>query len=370
MKDTMISIASPVIGPEEIDAVNRVLQSGMLAQGPVVAAFEEAFAAYCGTKYAAAVNSGTAAIHAALHAAGVGAGDEVIAPPFTFMATLNPILMLGAIPKLVDIRADDYTIDPSLVEAAITPRTKAIVAVDLYGQPYDYTALQDIADRHHLALIEDACQSIGASYGDRRTGSLGRAACFSLYATKNIMSAEGGMVTTDDEAVVASVKRFRQHGMTASYEYVELGFNYRMTDILAAIGHEQLKKVDSFTADRRRNAAIFDEGLQGLPGLITPVVQPGRTHAYHQYTVRITSEAPLNRAELSEQLKAAGIGTGLYYPKPLHAYPHVQALGYKLGDFAVAEQAAAEVLSLPVHPMVSADDAGRIVAAVKAALHA
>lgn len=333
----------------------------MLAQGPKVAELEAAFASFCGTNYAVALNSGTAAIHTALYSAGVGAGDEVITTPFSFIATINPILMQGAIPVLADIRAEDFNIDPAAVEAAITPRTKAIIAVDLYGQPYNYEALKSIASKHNLKLIEDACQAVGAGYGDRIAGNLGDIGCFSLYATKNIMSGEGGILTTNDPDVVSAAKSFRQHGMVGPYEYRELGYNYRMMDLQAAIAVEQLRKADSFTAARRTTAQILDEGLSGIPGLTIPKTMSGRTHVYHQYTVRIGNEFKLKRVELMAVLKEAGIGSGIYYPKPLHAYPHIAILGYKLGDFPVAEEAADEVLSLPVHPRVSEDDAKHIV---------
>jgi len=364
----MITIAAPIIGDEEVAAVNAVLKSGILAQGPKVSELEEAFATYCGTKYAVAVNSGTAALHCALHAAGVGPGDEVITTSFTFMATFNTILMTGAIPVLVDIRAEDFNIDPALVEKAITPKTKAIIGVDLYGQVYDYDALKKIADDHKLALIEDACQAIGAHYDGKPAGSLSDIACFSLYATKNIMSGEGGVVTTNDENVVASIKRFRQHGMTASYDYAELGYNYRLTDLCAAIAVEQLKKVDDFTAARRRNAGIFNEGLASLKGIILPTVMPKHDHVYHQYTIRLTKDAKATRDVVIAHLKDRGIGSGVYYPKALSGYPHVAKFGFKDGGFPVAEQMAREVLALPVHPRVSEDDARKIIAVLQGVL--
>ena len=361
----MIAIAQPVVAGEEIAAVNRVLHSGMIAQGPEVAALEEEFASICGTKYAVAVNSGTAAIHCALHAAGVGPGDEVITTPFTFIATINPILMCGARPVLVDIRDNDFLIDPDLVASAITSKTKAVLAVDLYGQPVDYKQLGAMCGRRDIALIEDACQAIGARFGQRATGSLGLAGCFSLYATKNVMSGEGGMLTTNDLAVAESARRFRQHGMTASYEYVELGYNYRMTDVLAAIGRAQIAKLDKFTLARRTTARRFDKGLAGLTGIVLPSTEAGRSHVYHQYTIRITPDFNLSRAELVAALKARGVGTGVYYPKPLHHYPHVAALGYEHDQFPHAVRAAAEVLSLPVHPGVSASDANLIIESIR-----
>lgn len=342
-----------MIGPEEVEAVRQVLESGMLAQGPKVAELEESFATFCGTKYAVALNSGTAALHCALKGVGIGTGDEVITTPFSFIATINPILMQGAKPCLVDIRYDDFNLDPELVTSAINGNTKAILGVDLYGQPYDYDGLNEIAKRHNLKLIEDACQSAGAGFGDKKAGSLGDAACFSLYATKNITSAEGGILTTDDPKVAESSRRFRQHGMKGPYDYGELGYNYRMTDILAAIGLEQLKKADGFNQVRMRNAELLNEGLRRIDWIETPQLSRGRTHVYHQYTIRVKPGFKYGRDELAEKLKERGVGSGVYYPKPLHFYPHIAALGYKKGDFPVAEKAADEVLSLPVHPKVT-----------------
>ena len=366
----MINVAAPIIENEEIDAVDAVLKSGMLAQGPKVAELEAAFAKYCGTKFAIAVNSGTAAIHAALFAAGVGPGDEVITTPFSFIATINPILFLGAKPVLVDIDPTTFNIDIQQIEKAITPKTKVIMPVHLYGQPCDYSELQALADKHGLLIVEDACQAIGASYGDKKAGNLGDLACFSLYATKNIMSGEGGVVTTNDERYVTAMKSFRQHGMVAPYEYAGIGYNYRLTDLLAAIAVEQLRKVDTFNASRQSNAQALNQGLKGVKGLQVPTIKAGRTHVFHQYTVRITPDFRLSREELMAGLKDKGVGSGIYYPKPLHSYPHIAALGYKQGDFPNAEQAANQVLSLPVHPKVSGADVQTIVAAIKELAHA
>jgi perosamine synthetase len=362
----VVNIASPIIEDEEISAVNAVLTSGLVAQGPKVKELEDDFAAYCGTKFAVAFNSGTAAIHAALYGLGIGPGDEVIAPPFSFIATANPILIQGATVRFVDIEPATFNMDVTKVEAAITPRTKAIVVVDLYGQPHDHDELQQIAAAHNIPIIEDACQAIGANYKNHKAGSLGVAGCFSLYATKNIMSAEGGVMTTDDEHLATKARQFRQHGMSAPYEYADYGYNYRSTDILAAIGVEQLKKVDRFSSARQHNAEMLNRALAGVRGIITPPVAPDRTHVYHQYTLRITPEYGVTRLELIELLKAGGIGSGIYYPKPLHAYAHIAKGGYKLGDFPEAERAATEVLSLPIHPRVTADDIKAMVAVIQA----
>lgn len=363
----MITIAQPYIGDEEIDAVVDVLKTGMLAQGPKVEELERAFAEYCGTGYAVAVNSGTAAIHAALYAAGVGEGDEVITTPFSFIASINPILMLGAKPVLVDIDPKTFNIDTNKVEVAVTERTKAIIPVHLYGQPVDWSGIKTIADKHNLIVIEDACQAIGAEYNGKKAGSLGDLACFSLYATKNIMSGEGGMITTDNEDYVKAMKSYRQHGMVAPYEYVELGYNYRMTDLHAAIAVEQLKRVDGFNEKRRANAIRLSGGLSGIQGIEIPETIPESKHVYHQYTIML--DPAVDRATFIEQLRDRGVGAGIYYPKPLHAYPHIEKLGYKIGDFPITEDTANRVVSLPVHPAVSEQDVDIIIKAVKEALN-
>lgn len=361
----MIAIAQPVIDAEEINAVNEVLSSGMLAQGPRVAELEKDWAAYCGTKHALAVNSGTASLHAALFAAGVGEGDEVITTPFSFIATVNPIIMLGATPVLVDIDPETFNIDPEQIKQAITKKTKAIVPVHLYGQPADMREIQEIAQAHKLVVIEDACQAIGAEYDGKKAGNLGDLACFSLYATKNIMCGEGGIVTTNNDAYATAVRQFRQHGMSGPYQYEHLGYNFRLTDLQAAIAVEQLKKVDTFSKKRQAIAKTFNAALKSIPGLVTPNAQSGRSHVYHQYTMRATKDLPVNRDELVEKLRSKDVGAAVYYPLPLHLVEHIAHFGYKKGDFPHAEQAAAEVLSLPVHPKLSDKDVATVIAAVK-----
>lgn len=361
----MISIARPLIESEEIKAVNEVLESGSLAQGAKVQELEENFAKYCGTKYALAVSSGTAALHAALHAAGVGEGDEVITVPFSFIATINPILMVGATPVLVDVDAGTFCMNVDQLEAAITPKTKAIIPVHLYGQTANMDEINAIAKRHDLKVIEDSCQAIAAEYKGKKAGSLGDLGCFSLYATKNIMCGEGGMITTDNDDYAAAIRSFRQHGMSAPYMYEELGYNYRLTDLQGAIAVEQLKKADRFTEARQRNAELLTKGLSRIKGIILPTTASDRTHVFHQYTIRITSDFPMSRDEFVQQLKARDVGAGVYYPRALHTYPHIAKFGFKEGDFPVAEQVASEVVSLPVHPAVSTDDVDTIIAVIK-----
>lgn len=362
----MIEISAPVIETEEIQAATKVLRSGQLTQGPKVMELEAAFARFCGTKYAVALSSGTAAIHAALFAAGIGEGDEVITTPYTFIATINPIIMLGAKPVLVDIDPDTFNINPKLIKSAITSKTKAIIPVDLYGQPCDYDAIDSIAKESSLVVVEDACQAVGAEYKGSKTGALGDIGCISLYATKNIMSGEGGMITTNDKQYEAITRRFRQHGMTTQYEYDGVGLNYRMTDLQAAIAVEQLKKVTLLNSLRQKNAKSLDEGLKQVSGIVLPIRAKDRSHVFHQYTIRVTDKFPLSRDELVAELKAKGIMAGIYYPKPLHFYKHVADLGYKPGDFPVSELAASQALSLPIHPSLKTTDIDYIIRTISA----
>lgn len=352
----MISIAKPMIGEEEKNAVMEVLESGMLAQGPRVRAFEEAFAKYCGVKYAVATSSGTTALHVALLAHGIGPSDEVITTPFTFIASANSILYVGARPVFVDIDPTTFNINPAKIEAAITPRTKAIMPVHLFGLPCDMEPIMALALAHDLIVIEDACQSHGAEYHGKRVGSFGTG-CFSLYPTKNITSAEGGMITTDDEEIAERCRIIRQHGMRQRYYHDEMGFNFRMTDVHAAIGLAQLQKLERFNEARIANARFFNEHLVEVT---TPIVPEGYRHVFHQYTIRV---ADGRRDAVLDGLKEKGIGTGVYYPLPVHRQRVYMERGYE-DAFPEAERAAAEVLSLPVHPGLSGADLEMIVAAV------
>ena len=356
-----IPIAAPQIGEEERNAVLAVLESGQLAQGPVVEAFESEFAAWCGVSHAVAVNSGTAALHLLMLAHGVKEGDEVITTPFTFVASANTALFVGARPVFVDIENETYCLDPSRVEAAITRKTRAIVPVDLYGQAAQIPELREIAERHGLVLIEDACQAHGAAIGARKAGALGVSASFSFYPTKNMTTAEGGMVTTDDPSIAAKVGTLRQHGASHRYQHDVLGYNFRMTDIAAAIGRAQLAKLDRFNEIRRRNASVLDEGLAGVAGVVTPRERRGYTHVYHQYTVRIEK----NRDRFQERLLELGVGTAVHYPVPVHRQPLYVELGYGDVSLPASEAAARQVLSLPVHPGVTESDLDRIIDSVR-----
>ncbi|KKH49590.1 aminotransferase DegT [Methanosarcina sp. 1.H.T.1A.1] len=354
----MIPIAKPLLGKEEIDAVTKVLSSGMIAQGPKVEEFELAFSEYTGCEYAVAVNSGTAALHIALLAHGIGKEDEVITSPFTFIATANSILYTGAKPVFADIEPDTYNIDPEKIQEKITSKTKAIMPVHLYGHSADMKAIMEIAEDHKLVVIEDACQSHGAECLGKRVGSFGTGA-FSFYPTKNMTTSEGGMITTNEKEIAEKSQMIRAHGSKVRYLHEMLGFNLRMTDIAAAIGLVQLEKLDGFTATRQKNAAMLSAGLKGISGLVPPVTKPGCTHVFHQYTIRAQK-----RDELAAFLKEKEIGTGVHYPIPIHKQPYYMELGYK-DSLPVSEKAAEEVLSLPVHPSLSEDDVQKIVKATR-----
>jgi perosamine synthetase len=352
----VIPISKPLIGEEEQAAVQRVLASGMLAQGPRVAEFERAFAGFIGVRHAIATSNGTTALHAALLAHGVGPGDEVITAPFTFMASVNAILYTGARPVFCDID-ESFNLNPELIVDAITERTRAIMPIHLYGQPADMDAISAIAADHKLQVIEDACQAHGAEFAERKAGSFGTG-CFSFYATKNMTTGEGGMITTDDDAAAARARQIISHGMKVRYYHDMLGYNFRMTDLAAAIGYEQLKKLALFNARRVENARFYDQHLGNIPGLLTPAVYPHRTHVYHQYTLRITPAFGKSRDAVAEALIQQGISTGIYYPLPVHRQAAMQAFEPVAGAFPVAERMAQEVLSIPVHPALT--DAERL----------
>ena len=351
----MIPIARPQMGEDEKQRVWDAMASGTLAQGPRVAEFEERFAAMVGVPHAVATSSGTTALHLALLGYDVGAGDEVLTVPFTFIASANSILYTGARPVLVDVREDDLTIDADLVQAAVTPRTKAIMPVSLYGQPADMPAVEAVAARHGLAVVEDAAQAHGAAIGDRRSGSWG-AGAFSFYPTKNMTTGEGGMITTADADLAGRMRLLREHGMKVRYHHDVLGYNFRMTDLAAAIGLAQLPKLADFNERRRAIAARYDAELRGV---ITPLVRPGVTHVYHQYTIRVAA-----RDEFAERLSQRGVGSAIYYPIPVHRQKPFQALGYGEERYPVTERLTERVLSIPVHPSLTDDEVSTVIGAV------
>lgn len=363
-----IPAAKPMIGDEEREAVDRVLRSGMIAQGPEVATFEREFADhFVEGRTTVAVNSGTSGLHLGLLAAGVGPGDEVIVPSFTFAATGNSVALTGATPVFVDIESDYFTLDPESVRAAITPNTKGIMPVHLYGHPFLVDQIEAIAMEHGLAIYEDAAQAHGASWKGRPVGTIGDFAMFSLYPTKNMTSGEGGMVCCATEEVARNTRLLRNQGMETQYANEVVGFNARMTDLHAAIGRVQLTKVGRWTAQRQHNASVLDEGLSAVAGVRTPAVGDGVTHVYHQYTVRVDAE---ERDRIHTVLKDEhGVGSGVYYPIPNHRLPSLAryASGLELPE---TERAAREVLSLPVHPTLSGGDLERIITGVTAVTRA
>lgn len=355
----MIPVARPLMGREEEEAVLAVLRSGMIAQGPEVERFETEFAAVCGTRYAVAVMNGTVALYLALLAHNIGPGDEVITTPFSFIATGNSILMTGATPVFVDIDPHTYNINPDLIAAAITSRTRAIMPVHLYGQPADMAPIMELAQRYHLVVIEDAAQAIGATYRGQPVGSFG-VGCFSLYATKNVTSGEGGMITTNDPAIAERLRLLRNHGSRVRYYHELLGYNFRMTDVQAAIGRAQLAKCDRFNSKRIANAAFLSAQIRH-PAVITPFVQPNVRHVFHQYTIRVVGD----RDAAIKQLNAAGVGTAIFYPLPIPQQPLYRKLGIE-AETPVADRVAREIIALPVHPALSDDELHQIAAAVNA----
>jgi perosamine synthetase len=351
----MIPIGKPSIGDQEKEAVLRVLDSGMLANGTQVREFEENFAKFIGVKHAIATSNGTTALHAALIAHGIGSDDEVITTPFSFIATANSIKLSGATPIFVDIDEASMNIDPALIKAAITQRTKAIMPVHIFGQPAAMQEIQQIANDHNLIIIEDACQAHGAHTDNQKVGSFGTG-CFSFYPTKNMTTGEGGIITTNDDEVAKKVKLWIDHGSEKRYHHLTLGHNFRMTNIAAAIGSEQLKKLPQFTCQRQNNAVLLNTLLQGTSGIILPKLDPG--HVFHQYTIRITEKFPINRNELITKLKEAGIGSSIFYPVPIHKQVAYQE--YNNLDLPISQMIASQVLSLPVHPDVSQEDIKKI----------
>jgi len=345
----MIPIAKPIIGDEEREAVLEVLNSGIIAQGPRVREFELAFSEFTGTEFAIAVNSGTAALHIALLAHDIGKGDEVITTPFTFISTSNSILFTGARPVFVDIEEETFNIDPDRIQERITGKTRALLPVHLYGHPADMRAIMEIAEDHKLLVIEDACQAHGAEFNGKRVGSFGTG-CFSFYPTKNMTTSEGGMITTDDRRIAERARMLRDHGSRERYIHEILGFNLRMTDISAVIGLCQLRKLPEFNRRRIENAQTLNRLIHN-ERIITPRVRENCKHVFHQYTIRVTDD----RDRIVNILNEKGIGTGIYYPIPIHKQKLYKDLGYN-ETLPVSERLANEVISLPVHPSVTMEN--------------
>jgi dTDP-4-amino-4,6-dideoxygalactose transaminase len=354
----MIPIAAPDLTETAKRRVADVMDSGMLADGPEVRSFEDEFAAAVGTDRAVATSNGTTALHAALEALEIGPGDTVVTTPFTYIATANAASFCGADLAFVDIDPETYNIDPDALEAAIDDglSVDAVIAVHLYGLPADMGRLSGLADEHDFALVEDAAQAHGARIDGQHVGSFGDVGCFSFYPTKNMTTGEGGMITTDDDALADRARQFVDHGRVEGYEHAAVGHNFRMTSIAAAIGRTQLDRLDEFVERRRSNAHRLTEGLSDV--VETPVEPEGYHHAYNQYTVRLE-----DRDAVADGLTDRGVSTSVYYPIPIHhqaAYEHVSA------ETPVAERCCVEVLSLPVHPGLTSGDVETIVDAVRA----
>ncbi|WP_409200480.1 DegT/DnrJ/EryC1/StrS family aminotransferase [Methanobrevibacter sp. DSM 116169] len=363
MEDNKVSIANPNIGKEEIEGVLNVLKSGMIAQGPKVEEFEKKFASWIGSEYAIATNSGTSALHTALLCCGIGKGDEVITSPFTFIASGNSIVYTGGKPIFADITLDTYNIDPNQIETLITDKTKAIMPVHLYGQPAKMDEIKEIADKHDLYIVEDAAQAHGAKFNNKCVGDIGDLGCFSFYPTKNMTTSEGGIITTNNEEFYELAKKIRAHGASERYYHDMIGYNYRMTDIAAAIGIAQMDKIEEFNMSRNKNANYLNDGLKDIEGIKTPFLQENTTHVYHQYTIFIENG---KRDEYVEFLNQNGIGTGIHYPIPLYNQPIYKELEIG-GSCKNAEEAASKVISLPVHPSLSENDLNRVIEVVKEA---
>ena len=381
VRNTLLPYGHQCIDEDDIKAVVDVLRSDWLTTGPKVAEFEKRFAEMVGAKYAVAVNSGTAALHAAAFAAGIGPGDEVITTPMTFAASANCVLYCGGRPVFGDVEADTLLLDPSSVESKVSPKTKAIIAVDYAGQPCDYDALKKLSDEHGLILIADACHALGATYKNRKVGTLADMTVFSFHPVKHITTGEGGMVVTDNPDFAVKLRAFRNHGITADhrqreadgswfYEMAELGYNYRLPDINCALGLSQLKKLDKFVARRRQIAALYDSAFADMPALFPLAQRDDRKSSYHLYVVRLNlSKLNASRQQVFGALRAENIGVNVHYI-PVYWHPYYNKLGYGKGLCPVAEKAYEEIVTLPLFPAMSDRDAEDVIKAVKKVLSA
>ena len=363
----MIPVNMPLMGKEEIAAVTKVLKSGILTgrlgSGPKAKQFEDNFAKFAEAKYAIAVNSGTAALHIALWAKDIKRGDEVILPSFTFIATAEAVALVGAKPVFVDIKPDTYNIDPEKIEPAVTSKTRAIMPVDLYGLPAEMDKIREIADRHSLLVVEDAAQAHGASYRGKPPGHFADVACWSLYASKNMTTGEGGMITTNDDECAEKLRLLRSHGEKEEYKAALLGHNYRMPEIEAAIGIEQLKKLPTFVEKRRRNAEALTGKLSDVKQLVLPSEPRGCRSSWYLYTVRIRNGTVKDRDRVIQNLRKKGVGAGVYYHTPIHLMQYYrQHENYVLPE---TEKAAEQVFSLPVHPGLKATEVNYVARAVR-----
>ncbi len=344
----MIKVNAPYITEDEIKAVVEVLRSGQLAHGPVVGEFERAFSEYLGVPYTVAVSNGTVALYLALKALGVGDGDEVIVPDFTFIATASMVVAAGAKPVFADIDLRTYTIDPEDVKKKISERTKAIIVVHLYGHPANMEELIDITREYNIYLIEDCAQSHGAEFKGAKTGTFGDVATFSFYATKNLTMGEGGAVVTKNKEIAEKVMLLRNHGQVSRYYHTIIGWNFRLTSIQAALGLQQLRKLDKMNSRRREIANTYLEKLQDIADIVLPAEMPWAKHVYHQFTIWVKKSGL--RSKLIEYLKSKGIQTAVHYPRPLHLQPALSEFSHKSDLCPNSTEASKHVLSLPMHP--------------------
>lgn len=378
--DAFLPYGQQSIDDDDIAAVNETLRGDWLTTGPNVEAFEKAFASNVGSSQAVAVNSGTAALHAAMHALDIGPQDDVIVPAITFVASANVVVYQGGTPVFADVQKDSLLIDPESVERRISARTKAIVSVDYAGQPCDYGALDAIADRHGLSIVSDACHALGGSYRGRAVGTLATASTFSFHPVKHITTGEGGMVTTDRPDLADRMRRFRNHGIetdhrqrsdkgTHAYEMVDLGFNYRLTDFQCALGISQLKHIDAWVSRRREIAARYDELLNGIEGVRPLREAEGVEHAHHLYVVRLGgADVAVDRDQVFAAMRARNIGVNVHYP-PVHLHPfYRQRFGFAEGLCPNAEAVYKQVLSLPMFPAMRDSDIERVVGALADAI--
>lgn len=361
----MIHISKPYINYQEINSVTKVMRSGNLTQGGMVKKLEKIICKLCNAKYAIATNNGTSALHAALIACGVSKGDEVITTSLSFIASTNAIVMAGATPVFADVDEKTFNIDPTIIEKKITKKTKAILAVNLFGQTADYDKINKIAKQNNLLVIEDAAQSINASYGKKKSGNLADISCFSFYATKNITSAEGGMIITNSKKFYEKAKILINHGQeNKQYNYVRLGYNYRLTDIQAAIALEQMKKIDFITRKRRSIAKIYTAGLKNLKGLTIPFESPNVFHVFNQYTIKISDKFPVSRNNFIKKLAKKNIQTKIYYPQPLFSIPHLKQYDKKF-KMPIVSSIVKEVVSLPIYPALTIQEINLIIKTIR-----
>lgn len=355
----MIPINKPQMDEDEVQAVLNVMRKGPLTNalgaGPEVLKFEQNFADFVGSNHAVAVNTGTAALHAALMAVGIKRDDEVILPSFTFVATAESVVLAGGKPVFVDIDPQTYTLSIPAVKGAITKKTKAILPVDLYGFSADMKPLREIAMEHDLSLVEDAAQAHGATYNNSSVGAFSNVACWSLYASKNMMTGEGGVITTDDDQIDETLRMIRTHGEKAKYASLILGSNYRMSELQAAIGNVQLQKVSSFISKRRQNAIKLTKILKPSEKLVLPYETTDRLHSWYLYTVRIKDFSEGQRNNLIEELKKNGIGAEAYYVNPVHLMPFYRE-NFESTSLPETVNASKQVVSLPIHPGVSEEE--------------